>query len=78
MFKHKFSLLIIQIYGKRDCPLLKKNETNVAVKLKGQLQGHTIIFKGLKMTFRTKILGKKIYTLISIKNATNFVSTTFL
>ena len=29
--------------------------------LKGQLQGHTIIFKGLKMTFRTKILKNKLY-----------------
>ena len=42
---------------------------------KGQLQGHTVIFKGLKMTFRTKILKKKNFTtLISSKNTTNFVS----
>ena len=29
--------------------------------LKGQSHGHTVIFKGLKMTFREKILKKKIY-----------------
>ena len=45
--------------------------------LKGQLQGHTAIFKGLKMAFITK---KKLYhvTSISVKNTTNFVLTTFL
>ena len=32
--------------------------------LKGQLQDHTAIFKGLKMTFRTKILKKKNYTML--------------
>ena len=47
--------------------------------LKGQLQGYTAISKGLKITFRTKILKKKNYTrLISVKNTTNFVLTTFL
>ena len=46
-------------------------------KLKGQSHGHTIIFKGLKMTFREKILKKNYTTLISIKNTTNFVLTTF-
>ena len=29
--------------------------------LKGQLKGRAKIFKGLKMTFRTKILKKKLY-----------------
>ena len=29
--------------------------------LKGQLQGHTAIFQGLKMTFRTKIKEKSLY-----------------
>ena len=46
--------------------------------LKGEAQGHYAIFKGLKMTFRTKILKKNYTTLISIKNTTNFVLTTFL
>ena len=46
--------------------------------LKGQLRGRTEIFKGGKMTFRTKILKKKYTMLITIKNTTNFVSTTFL
>ena len=45
---------------------------------KGQLHGQAEIFKGLKMTFRTKILKKNYTTLISIKNTTNFVLTTFL
>ena len=46
--------------------------------LKRQLHGRAEIFKGMKMTFRTKILKKKYATLISIKNTTNFVLTTFL
>ena len=46
--------------------------------LKGQSHGHTVIFKGLKMTFRKKKLKKNYTTLISIKNTTNFVLTTFL
>ena len=46
--------------------------------LKGQLHGRAKIFKGLKMTFKTKILKKKYTTSISIKNTTNFVLTTFL
>ena len=46
--------------------------------LKGQSQGHNIIFESLKMTFRTKILEKKYTMLISIKNTTKFVLTTFL
>ena len=46
--------------------------------LKGQLQGHITIFKGLKMTLRTKFLNKNYTTLISVKNTTNFVLTTFL
>ena len=46
--------------------------------LKGQLQGHAAIFKGLKMTFRIKILKKNYTTLISVKNTTNFVLTIFL
>ena len=29
--------------------------------LKGQSQGHNTIFKGLKMTFRKKMLKKKLY-----------------
>ena len=29
--------------------------------LKGQYHGDAVIFKGLKMTFRTKILKKKLY-----------------
>ena len=29
--------------------------------LKGQLHGRAEIFKGLKMTFKTKILNKKVY-----------------
>ena len=33
--------------------------------LKGQSQGHNAIFKGLKMTFRTKILKKKYYNTLS-------------
>ena len=46
---------------------------------KGQLHGQAEIFNGLKITFRTKILKKKNYTmLISVKNTTNFVLTTFL
>ena len=45
--------------------------------LKGQLHGRGKTFKGLKMTFRTKMF-EKITTLISVKNTTNFVSTTFL
>ena len=48
--------------------------------LKGQLHGRAEIFKGLKMTLRTKIWGKNTLvrtTLISIKNNTNFVLTTF-
>ena len=45
--------------------------------LKGQFHGHTVIFKGLKMTFRKRILKKNYTTLISIKNTTNFVLTTF-
>ena len=45
--------------------------------LKGQYHGHSVIFKGLKMTFRTKILKKNYTTLISIKNTINFVLTTF-
>ena len=45
------------------------------VELKGESQGHNAIFKGLKMTFKTKILKKKNYTtLISIKNTTSFVT----
>ena len=39
--------------------LLDSEGTLVTGILKGQLQGHTTIFKGLKMTFRTKILRKK-------------------
>ena len=31
------------------------------LQLKGQSHGHTIIFKGLKMTFRKKILKEKLY-----------------
>ena len=47
--------------------------------LKGESQGHNVILKGLKMAFRTKILKKRNYTtLISIKNTTNFILTTFL
>ena len=47
--------------------------------LKGQLHGRAEFFEGLKMTFKTKILKKKNYTtLISVKNTTNFVLTTFL
>ena len=46
--------------------------------LKGQSHGHTVIFKGLKMTFREKILKKNYTTLLSIKNTTIFVLTTFL
>ena len=34
--------------------------------------------KGLKMTFRTKILRKNYTTLINLKNTTNFVLPTFL
>ena len=45
---------------------------------KGLSQGHNAIFKGLKMTFRMKILKKNYTTLISVKNTTNFVLTTFL
>ena len=41
-------------------------------------QGHNVIFKGLKMTFRIKILKKNYTTSISVKNTTNFVFTTFL
>ena len=44
--------------------------------LKGQFHGQTVIFKGLKMTFRKKIEEKNYTTLISIKNTTNFVLTT--
>ena len=46
--------------------------------LKGLSKGHNAIFKGLKMTFRMKILEKNYTTLIIIKNTTNFVLTTFL
>ena len=46
--------------------------------LKGQSQGHNAIFKGLKIIFRTKIWEKNYTMLISIKNTTNFVLTTFL
>ena len=45
--------------------------------LKRQLHGRTEIFKGLKMTFGTKIL-KKTTMLISVKIIINFVLTTFL
>ena len=34
---------------------------HVALTLKGQSQGHNAIFKGQKMTFKTKILEKKLY-----------------
>ena len=47
--------------------------------LKGESQGHNAIFKGLKMTFRTRKLKKQnCTTLISTKNTKNFVLTTFL
>ena len=40
--------------------------------LKGQLHGRAEIFKGLKMTLRTKILKKNYTMLMSVKNTTNF------
>ena len=47
-----------------DGKITKKKETNqiqtTLRKLKGQSQGHNAIFRGLKMTFRTKILKKTI------------------
>ena len=46
--------------------------------LKGLSQGHNAIFKGLKMTFRMKILKKKLYHANQHQNTTNFVLTTFL
>ena len=46
--------------------------------LKGQLQGHTAIFKVWKWPLEQNFEEKNYTTLISIKNATNFVSTTFL
>ena len=54
------------------------SQCHASLTLKGQLHGRAEIFKGLKMTFKTKILKKKYTTLISIKNTTNFVLTTFL
>ena len=42
------------------------------------MHGRTEIFEGLKMTLRTKLWEEKYTTLISIKNTTNFVLTTFL
>ena len=47
-----------------------------SVYLKGESEGHNAISKGMKMTFRTKILKKK--NVNHIKNATNFILTTFL
>ena len=48
-----------------DGKITKKKETNqiqtTLRKLKGQSQGHNAIFRGLKMTFRTKILKIKLY-----------------
>ena len=54
----------------------RTNGSSVSI-LKGQFHGHTVIFKGLKMTFRKKKFEKNYTTLISIKNTTNFVLTTF-
>ena len=50
-----------------DSPSILHLEPNIAklschcASLKGKLQGCAEIFKGLKMTFRTKILEKKLY-----------------
>ena len=41
--------------------------------LKGESQGHNSTFKGLKMTFRTKILRKKLYHVNQHQNTANFV-----
>ena len=38
-----------------------KIQSDFSYFLKGQLHGEAEIFKGLKMTFRTKILKKKLY-----------------
>ena len=49
---------------------LARSELNIPLFLKGQSHGHTVIFKGLKMTFEKKY-EKHYTTLISIKNTIN-------
>ena len=55
--KSIFFIVKIVLTFYRPLKLSFKNHTNG---LKGQLQGHTAIFKGLKMTFRAKIMEKNI------------------